>query len=115
MSSKGSDFPIVLVKNLPYSTSSDSLFNLFSKYGNIHQIRVPDQSSSEPAPAGSCFVIYRNIEAAHQASKRINGINFEGRYLVASIYNVDKAKLSHEDFITRRDELERLKEEYGLS
>lgn len=114
MSSKGSDFPIVLVKNLPYNTSGDSLLNLFSKYGNIHQIRVPDASSSDPAPAGSCFVIYRNIEAANQAAKRVNGINFEGRYLVASIYNVDKSKLSHEDFITRREELDRLKEQYGI-
>lgn len=110
-----SDFPIVVVKNLPYHTSKDQLFSLFSKYGNIHQIRVPDSSAPSPAPAGSCFIVYKNLSSAQEASKRINGINFEGRYLVASLYTVDTSVLRAEDFITRKDELNKLKAHHGIS
>ncbi|CAK7891030.1 hypothetical protein CAAN1_01S03290 [[Candida] anglica] len=112
MSSKPSEFPIVLVKNLPYNTSTDVLFNLFVKYGNIHQLRVPESKSD--APPGTCIVVYSNISNALQACKRINGINFEGRYLVSSMYQVDPSKFIKEDFVSRVNDLKKLKSEYEI-
>lgn len=107
------DFPIVLVKNLPFNTSVPSLYDLLGRYGNIHQLRIPDEASPDKQP-GNCIVIYHNFESALKALKELNGVNFHGRYIVAGLYGVDKSKLSHEDYIHRKEELSRLKEAYGI-
>lgn len=110
MSHPPSEFPIVIVKNLPYSSSTSSLYELFGNYGNIYQVRI----ANENGQPGTCFIIYNNIESAVKASKGLNGVNFQGRYLVAHLYQVDKSKLSKEDFILRKEQLENLKKHYGI-
>ncbi|CUM66446.1 uncharacterized protein PRCAT00004110001 [Priceomyces carsonii] len=110
---KPSDFPIVLVRNLPFDITSDSLYELLGKYGSIHQVRVPDEKSDQGTP-GTCFVIYRNVASAVSAAKGLNGINYQGRYLVASEYRIDRAKLSKEDFILRKEQIDKLKKEYEI-
>lgn len=104
------DFPIVLVKNLPYTVSTEALYELFGNFGNIHQIRIPDNEQNK----GTCFVIYNNLANANTASKSLNGINFQGRYLVSLLYSVDKSKLSKEDIIYRKEQLENLKIKYSI-
>lgn len=79
------ELPIVLVKNLPYDASTGLLFGLFNKYGPVNQIRISDGSS----PAGTCFVIYTNMEDASKAASELNGINFQSRYLVLTMYKAD--------------------------
>lgn len=106
------DFPIVLIKNLPFNISASSLYELLGKYGNIHQLRVPD--NSKDAQPGTCIVIYSNMDSAQKALKELNGINLHGRYIVANLYGVEKSKLTHEDFIYRKEELEKLKQQYGI-
>lgn len=110
---KPSDFPIVLLKNFPYNTSSQSLFELLGKFGDIHQLRTADPKDAS-SQQGTCFVVYHNLESAVQAAKELNGVNFHGRYLVASLYSIDKTKLSEEDFILRKEQLEQLKQQYGI-
>lgn len=101
------DFPIVWVKNLPYNPSTSSLYELFAKYGNIYQIRVPEKF-------GNCFVIYHNLESAKSAISGLNGMNFQGRYIIATLYNVDKSKLINEDLSNRKLDLENLKKTHGI-
>ena len=50
------DFPIVLVKNLPYDVSTKSLYELAGKFGNIHQLRIPVDVQNK----GTCFIVYNN-------------------------------------------------------
>lgn len=108
-----SEFPIVLVKNLPFNTSTDTLYELFGKYGNINQLRVPD-SSQDRSILGSCIIIYNNLTNAQRAASELNGINFGGRYLVSSLYAVDPAKLMDEDYTVRKTQLDQLKKQYGI-
>ncbi|CAI5758430.1 unnamed protein product [Candida verbasci] len=90
-------FPIVQVKNLPFNSSSKSLYEFFGKFGNINQIRINE---------GSCFIIYTNFINAEKAAKVLNGVNFNGRYLITSLYQVDKSKL--DDMKLRKEQLESL-------
>ncbi|ODV81518.1 uncharacterized protein CANTADRAFT_19151 [Suhomyces tanzawaensis NRRL Y-17324] len=107
------DYPIVLVKNLPYNTSSAALYDLFGKYGNISQVRVPDGSSGQ-ASLGTCIVVYNNLENAIRASQELNGVNFHGRYLVSVMYQVDASKIMQEDLVVRKAHIEELKREYKI-
>lgn len=102
------EFPIVLVKNLPYNTSNSSLYEFFGKYGYINQIRI---NSSQP---GTCFIIYHNIKNAQRAAQDLNGVNFNGRYLVISMYQVDKSKINEEEMALRQEQLNLLKQQYSI-
>lgn len=108
-----SDFPIVIVKNLPYSCSTDTLYQLFGEYGNVHQIRVSD-GHSEDAPKGTCLVIFTNFISAQKAALAVNGLNFQGRYLVVLMYNVNISKIDRQQYTIRADRLEKLKQEHGI-
>lgn len=109
-------FPIVIVKNLPFSVLSDTLYEVCGKFGDIHQLRVPDSSFDKDPQyqPGSALVVYTTVEAAQRAAKELNGVNLQGRYVVASLFQVDKAKLSEEDIIPRKEELDRLKQQYQI-
>ncbi|KAG2736025.1 hypothetical protein G9P44_000115 [Scheffersomyces stipitis] len=108
-------FPIVQVKNLPYHTSTSTLYELFGQYGTISQLRVPDENFSDSkANLGTCFIVYNNLSSAQLAASRLNGVNLEGRYLVATHYSVDSTKIDAEDMIVRKEELSRLKQVYGI-
>lgn len=77
-----SEYPIVEVKNLPYDASTQLLYDLFSTFGKVHQLRISDGS----APQGTCFVVYFTMDNAHKAAKELNGVNFHSRYLVARMF-----------------------------
>lgn len=85
------EFPIVWARNLPYRASVDSLYELFGSYGAIHQIRMPTQAREI---LGTCMVIYSSLENAKTAARELNGVNFEGRYLVTSIFQVNPSTLA---------------------
>lgn len=104
------DLPIVFVKNLPFDSSTESLFELFSQHGEIYQIRIAKDKTTK----GSCFVVYMNLKDALQASKLLNGINFNGRYIVASMYAFDKSKIRGEILELRKEQLELLKSQYQI-
>lgn len=73
------DLPIVYVRNLPYDTPSSSLYELFESYG-IHSIRTKP---------GSCYVILKQMKNAKLAVEKLNGINFNGRYIICGIFNTE--------------------------
>lgn len=108
--STSNDFPIVLVKNLPYDVSTKSLYELAGNFGNIHQIRIPTEEQTK----GTCFIVYNNLSSAIKASKGLNGVNFQGRYLVSSLFAVEKAKSSEEDLKFRKEQLEQLKIKHSI-
>lgn len=79
------DLPIVLVKNLPFNASTNAIHQLCQQFGHVLQIRISDGS----APQGTAFVIYSNMVGATKAARELNGVNFQSRYLVASLYQVE--------------------------
>lgn len=102
------DYPIVLLKNLPFNLSSSSLYEIVGKYGNIVQVRVPDElvKNEDYYQPGTCLVVYMNMSSAITAAKELNGVNVHGRYVVASLYGVDSSKLVEEDYIYRKERLQ---------
>lgn len=105
-------YPFVLVKNLPYSTSTEALYELFTTFGKIHQIRIGD--GSENAPKGTCIVVYSTMDSAKKAALAANGVNFQGRYLVTQIYSPDTSKLDRHQQPTRVQNLHNLKLQNGI-
>lgn len=103
------DLPIVLVKNLPYDASSSLLLELFSKYGPVNQLRISDGS----APAGTCYVVYTEMEDAKRAARELSGINFMNRYLVLGLFKADKDVLQEAIAEQRREALEAPEEQNG--
>ena len=51
---------------------------------------------------------------AKQACDKLNGFNFQGRYLVVLYHQPEKMQRSREDLETRQENLERLKQQHGI-
>ncbi|KAF3401722.1 Splicing factor 3B subunit 6 [Penicillium rolfsii] len=117
---------ILFVKNLSYNVTAEQLFDLFGKFGPIRQIRQGIANNSK----GTAFVVYEDVHDAKQACDKLNGFNFQSRYLVAAIRTLDesfsdtlnlvlyhqpeKMVRSKEGIQERQENLERLKQQHGI-
>lgn len=86
---KKEEFPIILLKNLPFEITGDDIHKLCSKYGEILQIR----RGTQPHLKGNCFVIFHEVSSAKKAAELLNGINFRGRYIVSLMYSVSNRSI----------------------
>ncbi|RQM07063.1 hypothetical protein DH86_00000203 [Scytalidium sp. 3C] len=68
----------LFVKNLSYNVTPEELFDLFGKFGPIRQIRQGIANNTK----GTAFVVYEDVMDAKQACDKLNGFNFQNRYLV---------------------------------
>ncbi|KIW05700.1 uncharacterized protein PV09_03560 [Verruconis gallopava] len=101
----------LFVKNLSYSISAEDLFDLFSKFGPIRQIRQGISSNTK----GTAFVVYEDVSDAKQACDKLNGFNFQGRYLVVLYHQPEKmVKSTAEELEQRKANLEALKQKHGI-
>lgn len=100
---------ILFVKNLSYNVSSEELFDLFGKFGPIRQIRQGIASNSK----GTAYVVYDDVMDAKVACDKLNGFNFQNRYLVVLYHQLDKMK-SSSDMEARQENLEQLKKQHGI-
>ncbi|KAJ5815334.1 hypothetical protein N7474_007111 [Penicillium riverlandense] len=57
---------------------------------------------------GTAFVVYEDVHDAKQACDKLNGFNFQNRYLP------EKMARSKEDLAERQENLERLKQQHGI-
>lgn len=74
----------LFVKNLSYNVSTEELFDLFGKFGPIRQIRQGIASNTK----GTAFVVYEDVMDAKSACDKLNGFNFQNRYLVVLYHQV---------------------------
>ncbi|KAM3558428.1 hypothetical protein MY1884_004000 [Beauveria asiatica] len=101
----------LFVKNLSYNVTPEELFDLFGKFGPIRQVRQGIASATK----GTAFVVYEDVIDAKQACDKLNGFNFQNRYLVVLYHQPDKMAKSKEDLEARRESLARLKKQHGRS
>ena len=72
------------VGNLPFSTTEDSLRDLFSKSGNVESVRiVTDQATGRSKGFG--FVEMSSEEEANTAVSNVNGMEVDGRKIKVDI------------------------------
>ncbi|KAM0342731.1 hypothetical protein ACHAPU_009223 [Fusarium lateritium] len=62
---------------------------------------------------GTAFVVYEDVTDAKQACDKLNGFNFQNRYLVVLYHQPDKMAKSKEDLEARRESLAQLKKQHG--
>lgn len=88
-SSINSQFPIVQLKNLPFSHSSSELYDLMGQFGNIQEIRVGNNNDTETR--GQALVVFTTFKAASLAVEKLSGFNYYGRYLVVKLFTPNQA------------------------
>ncbi|KAH7163074.1 pre-mRNA branch site protein p14 [Dactylonectria estremocensis] len=101
----------LFVKNLSYNVTPEELFDLFGKFGPIRQVRQGIANNTK----GTAFVVYEDVMDAKQACDKLNGFNFQNRYLVVLYHQPDKMAKSKEDLEARRESLAKLKRQHGRS
>ncbi|KAJ4297231.1 hypothetical protein N0V88_004149 [Collariella sp. IMI 366227] len=101
----------LFVKNLSYNVTPEELFDLFGKYGPIRQVRQGIASNTK----GTAFVVYEDVMDAKQACDKLNGYNFQNRYLVVLYHQPEKMNRTKEDLDARKEQLERIKQQHGPS
>jgi len=63
---------------------------------------------------GTAFVVYEDVMDAKQACDKLNGFNFQSRYLVVLYHQPEKMVKNQQDLAERQEALERLKKEHGI-
>lgn len=132
-----------------YNVTVEELFDLFGKFGPIRYVPTQDALQLRAAyetdleyrqvrqgiannTKGTAFVVYEDVMDAKQACDKLNGFNFQNRYLVGKqlfplllLYHVahmwkvlyhqpDKMLRSKEDLEARKNDLEQLKKQHGI-
>ncbi|KAL9942856.1 hypothetical protein ACHAQF_007746 [Verticillium nonalfalfae] len=65
---------------------------------------------------GTAFVVYEDVMDAKQACDKLNGFNFQNRYLVVLYHQPEKMlNRTKEDLEARRESLAQLKKQHGPS
>ncbi|KAA8909464.1 hypothetical protein FN846DRAFT_610307 [Sphaerosporella brunnea] len=100
----------LFVKNLSYNVSSEELFDLFGKFGPIRQIRQGIANNTK----GTAFVVYEDVMDAKTACDKLNGFNFQNRYLVVLYHQPEKMARTEGDLQKRQESLEKLKRQHGI-
>jgi len=59
-------------------------------------------------------VVYEDVVDAKQACDKLNGFNFQNRYLVVLYHQPEKMARSKEDLAARQENLELLKQQHGI-
>lgn len=73
----------IYVGNLPYSTNSDNLREIFEGYGQVATVSiVSDKFTGQSRGFG--FVEMENDDEARAAIEALNGMQYSGRALVAN-------------------------------
>ncbi|CCF46028.1 RNA recognition domain-containing protein [Colletotrichum higginsianum] len=63
---------------------------------------------------GTAFVVYEDVMDAKQACDKLNGFNFQNRYLIVLYHQPEKMLKSKEDLEARRASLAQLKKQHGI-
>lgn len=83
--------PIIFVKNLPFKITGEDLYDIFTRYGSVVQIRLGTAKEKK----GTAFIVYKSIVEAKKAVEELNGFNVAGKYLICYFFKpkrIEQAK-----------------------
>ncbi|KAF2835607.1 pre-mRNA branch site protein p14 [Patellaria atrata CBS 101060] len=100
----------LFVKNLNFNVTTEELFELFGKFGPVRQIRQGIANNTK----GTAYVVYEDVMDAKQACDKLNGFNFQNRYLVVLYHQPEKMQKAQQDLAERQQNLEALKRQHGI-
>jgi len=69
------------VGNISFSSTEESITNLFAQYGEVLSVKIPTDHMTG-RPRGFCFV---EMENAEEAKEKLNNAEFEGRTIKVDI------------------------------
>ncbi|KAJ2971436.1 hypothetical protein NUW58_g9421 [Xylaria curta] len=98
--------PVLFIKNLNYEVTDGDLFKLFDpdETGIIRQIRKGISGDTK----GTAYVVFWNAMDAKNALEKLNGFNFQNRYLVVLWHQPEKTlkmKETKDDVQARQESL----------
>lgn len=100
---------VLYVRNLPFNISTEELYDIFSKYGDLRQIRIGASKETR----GTAYVVYEDIFDAKNACDHLSGFNVQNRYLIVLYYN--PARQNKKVGIKEQEEqLRRMQEKHGV-
>lgn len=76
----------VFVKNLPSKITADELYDIFSKFGPVQQIRKGALKSNK----GKVLVVYYDILDSKKCVEKLSGVKVLGNYLICHYYQNKK-------------------------
>ncbi|TGO56305.1 hypothetical protein BOTNAR_0226g00110 [Botryotinia narcissicola] len=97
--------------NNSYNVTPEELFDLFGKFGAIRQIRQGIATNTK----GTAFVVYEDVTDSKTACDKLNGFNFQNRYLVVLYHQPEKMEKMRansnqsDSYAARKASLEQLK------
>ncbi|PQE14195.1 pre-mRNA branch site p14 protein [Rutstroemia sp. NJR-2017a BVV2] len=104
-----------LLRTRVYNVTPEELFDLFGKFGAIRQIRQGIAANTK----GTAFVVYEDVTDSKAACDKLNGFNFQNRYLVVVLMGrtvlyhqpekMRQASNTSESIAARKESLEQLK------
>ena len=81
---QGYEQKTIFIANLPYSITSDDLFEIFSKIGPVIDTIIPFNKDTQQ-PRGYAFVEFENNNSAVIAVEKTNGITLIKRRIAVSL------------------------------
>jgi pre-mRNA branch site protein p14 len=79
---------VLFVRNLPFKTTGEEMFEIFGKYGALRQVRLGTSKQTR----GTAFVVFEDILDAKRAVENLTGFKVGDRYLVVLYYRANKAE-----------------------
>ncbi len=73
----------IYVGNMAYSTSEDTLRNVFAAYGDVEEVAIINDRDTG-RPRGFAFVTMADDAAGREAIEAVNGTDLDGRTLVVN-------------------------------
>lgn len=73
----------IYVGNMAYSTSEDTLRNVFAAYGDVEEVAIINDRDTG-RPRGFAFVTMGDDSAGREAIEAVNGTDLDGRTLVVN-------------------------------
>ncbi|RMZ13155.1 hypothetical protein D0862_02410 [Hortaea werneckii] len=89
----------LFVKNLNFQVTPEELFDLFGRFGAIRQIRQGIANNTK----GTAFVVFEDVMDAKSACDKLNGFNFQNRYLVVLYHQPEKMVKAQADLAERQE------------
>ncbi|KAH9909150.1 pre-mRNA branch site protein p14 [Xylariomycetidae sp. FL2044] len=105
--------PILFVKNLSYEVTDEDLWVLFNPAPDQRIVRYIRKGISVEAK-GTAYVVFWNVMDAKAALEKLNGFNFQNRYLVVLWHQPDKTLRLKDETKFRQDNLADIKVKHGI-